>query len=82
MNITQIKLIAEEIVQNLTVSAKTTSRYYRTLVSARDSRRSSMWIGVSGSLCCGVVVLAVLLVDLTNLCIKKSAILSNDIETH
>ena len=55
-----------EIVANLTVDAKTTSKYTRSKISIDDKRSSSMYIGVAGSLILGILAGFFLLPDLIN----------------
>ncbi|XP_060608032.1 uncharacterized protein LOC132760143 [Ruditapes philippinarum] len=56
VNITTVLRIADEIVANLTVPTKTTSKYTRSLTSAKDGRQSSTVIGLAGAGICAVIM--------------------------
>jgi hypothetical protein len=63
VNITTVLRIADEIAANLTVPTKTTSKYTRSLTSAKDGRQSSTVIGLAGAGICAVIMGLLLVPD-------------------
>lgn len=59
--------IAEEISKNLTIEAKATGAYKRTLVCAQDTRKSALYVGVVGYVVMGIVFGFIFFLDGINL---------------
>lgn len=72
--------VAEEIVKNLTVEAKTTSKFIRSLTSAQDGRASVQMVGLTGTLIIAVVFGLIFISDIMSFFLRKRSTAEQPIE--